>query len=56
MVGVGFKDIMKINQYKFVSNAIGHGAYVIGHNSYIYSHHSKTHNSVMKGMGFATGE
>lgn len=56
MVGVGFKDIIKSNQFKFVSNAIGHGAYMAGHNSYLYSHHSKGHNSVMKGISFATGE
>lgn len=56
MVGVGFKDILKTNQYKLTSNAIGHGSYLMGHNSYIYSHHSKPHNSVMKGMSFGNGE
>lgn len=55
MLGVGFKDIIKANQFKFNSAAIGHGAYMISHNSYIYSHHIKANNMVMKGLTFTTG-
>lgn len=55
MVGVGFKDVIKDNHFKFNPSAIGHGAYMISHNQYTYSHHNKANNMVMKGLSFATG-
>jgi hypothetical protein len=56
MIGVGFKDIIKQNQYKLNTSNIGHGTYMIGHNSNIYSHHLKPNNMVMKGMTFGNGD
>jgi hypothetical protein len=55
-IGVGFKDILKQNQYKLNTSNIGHGTYMIGHNSYTYSHHNKPNNMVMKGMTFGNGD
>jgi hypothetical protein len=55
MVGVGFKDVIKKNEFKFASNGIGHGGYLLANNSCLYSHHSKSNNMIMKGITFATG-
>jgi len=57
MVGVGFKDILKTNNFALTSpNAIGHGTYLIAHNTLTYSHHNKPNNGVTKGINFSTGE
>lgn len=56
MVGVGFKDILKTNNFHFGSTNIGHGTYLVSNNSYTYSHHNKSHNVVAKGFNFSTGQ
>jgi hypothetical protein len=55
MVGVGFKDILKANNYTFLPNSINHGVYMIANNSMIYSHSNKANNAVAKGIFFTTG-
>lgn len=52
MLGIGLKDIMKTNNYKFTSSTTSHGGMLITNNGLTYAHNNKQSNGVSKSFNF----
>jgi len=52
MLGVGLKDIMKTNNYKFTSSSTCHGGILVTNNGLTYSHNNKQYNGISKSFNF----